>query len=68
MDDEILELNQYIHNLVYVIGNKEFELPDIRDLKDKDDEYEAWNDLFNLKEKLEEAVDLMETLNRYEYD
>lgn len=70
MEDEILELNIQIHNLVFCIGQKERdELPDIRDLKDKEDEYAAWDNLTDLKDKLEEAIDLIDFLRmNYEYD
>lgn len=66
--DEILELNNQVTGLIKLLNISQEEIPDIRDLKNKDDEYDAWSILLNLRDKLDEAIDLIIDLKDFEYD
>ena len=68
MNDDILDMNIQIEGLISFLNMARFDFSDIRNLKNKDDEYSAWSDLFDLKEKLKEAVDLINKLKEYEYN
>ena len=68
MDNEILELNLKIDGWISLLNRYRETKDDVRDIRNEDDKFMAYNYLLDAEECLDEALENLSELSEFEYE